>query len=880
MLAQPKPAQKEQSNAPNELASSHKTTTGAATPPLIHPKAPPVQLAVEPGNPLSLIPKHEPASTLMPNNQPVIQMQSNAYSEATPNEFEAETFRIVEPHDEDFERPILGYLVFYEAMRESYTTASTYRYGIANTLARAIDLGNHLFGSHSFAIFASTTGFYAVRIHGHVRPPENQIDEEEVTTTSISGNLSHGGVSGYYLIGLFNRADDLIVATNQARLTQIREELIANVALGEHLVANISGAELFETIDRLIDDDEIDAAANLIAEMGATAFGYLTEEYKQIYVGTLVRAGGNPKEEAALVALFSTITTLDELSAMMAYLDNNELKNEFINVLDDHLVELFYTVGAQFGEGGWLTPDELLEMLRSAILSPSSSMGNPGNIADAITDFVGNTLENLLEIPASPVENAVTALKLTVKIIEALAGNQETIQEIRELLNELGEYYTYAMQGAEIMELNDEFIERILVVIVMQLLLALIGIGNAHALRNIRRRQRRQNNRSESNSNSPGNAQPLHNANENTPGRQAVSYNNEQEVGAESTETNAVVLEEVSPVNEPVQDQPEGFNHASGNLEDYDPNLRELDANTNPHTELELNYSQGYSPYSADNQEPNMVDFNESTLDELVPNHQHTELELNYNQEYSPYSADNQEPNMVDFNESTLDELVPNHQHTELELNYNQEYSPYSADNQEPNMVDFNEHQEVSGGVSGTGLRVGYHHNELNAAEIINGLEVLYDVDAGRPVYVAYDITADVVDRRTASRRRNRSDHSVEGNQSSGAGYRLSGFDRGHLAQRQAFRGNEEAERAADQFTNITPQTPAINRGAGSPWTADERAGIRLAEEYGTVRVRIEPIYLNTFDTLSDGTPIPHAFTRIITGPDGQVLLWNTVLNQ
>jgi DNA/RNA endonuclease G (NUC1) len=181
---------------------------------------------------------------------------------------------------------------------------------------------------------------------------------------------------------------------------------------------------------------------------------------------------------------------------------------------------------------------------------------------------------------------------------------------------------------------------------------------------------------------------------------------------------------------------------------------------------------------------------------------------------------------------------------------------------------------------AGTGNRRGRFFHEYNAAEITSGLRVDYNVAEGRPNVVTYRVDAGIGGQSTVTDRYFTGDMSVEGAQSRNAAYAGSGYDRGHLAQREAFKGSAETERAVDQFTNVVPMHPDLNRGAGSPWRASEADTIRLADQYGSVSVRVEPIYDAKPARLADRTPIPKAIRRTVTSPNGTVLRDATFLNQ
>jgi hypothetical protein len=203
---------------------------------------------------------------------------------------------------------------------------------------------------------------------------------------------------------------------------------------------------------------------------------------------------------------------------------------------------------------------------------------------------------------------------------------------------------------------------------------------------------------------------------------------------------------------------------------------------------------------------------------------------------------------------------------------------------------------------SGTFNRTGMNYKLLNAAEISKGLRVDYDPVAGRPrkiTYKQYSQQKPGADRIAQQTERNfTKDPTTEGAQSTNAAYRKSGFERGHLAPREAFAAADDVdlnpdlpnrlkvtsdqfnhpELAADQFTNVVPMKHELNQG--SEWRASERGTIEKANKFGYVDVEIVPIYDENPPRLRDGTPVPKAVRRTIIGPDGTVLESNTYLNE
>jgi DNA/RNA endonuclease G (NUC1) len=188
---------------------------------------------------------------------------------------------------------------------------------------------------------------------------------------------------------------------------------------------------------------------------------------------------------------------------------------------------------------------------------------------------------------------------------------------------------------------------------------------------------------------------------------------------------------------------------------------------------------------------------------------------------------------------------------------------------------------EASTEKGGTLARSGMSYREFNAAEMTQGLRIDYDPVAGRPRSVSYRVDASAASTSQVAERAFTKDVSVKGAQSKDSAYADSKYDKGHLAQREAFAGYGDAETAADQFTNVVPMKPELNRGAGSPWRAAEADTIRWAKKYGSVTVKVEPIYdASPTEHLRDGTPVPKAIRRTVIAPDGMVLQDVSFLNR
>jgi endonuclease G len=96
--------------------------------------------------------------------------------------------------------------------------------------------------------------------------------------------------------------------------------------------------------------------------------------------------------------------------------------------------------------------------------------------------------------------------------------------------------------------------------------------------------------------------------------------------------------------------------------------------------------------------------------------------------------------------------------------------------------------------------------------------------------------------------------------------YRGSGFDRGHLAPAGDMRWSEKAMSESFYMSNMTPQTPALNRGV---WLRLENAVRHFAEKYAAVLVVCGPVLdgePEAFDAIGFSTriTIPRFFYKVL----------------
>lgn len=137
-----------------------------------------------------------------------------------------------------------------------------------------------------------------------------------------------------------------------------------------------------------------------------------------------------------------------------------------------------------------------------------------------------------------------------------------------------------------------------------------------------------------------------------------------------------------------------------------------------------------------------------------------------------------------------------------------------------------------------------------------------YNEEHEQPDWVAYELTDDEVDM-DGDRCKDcfKRDESITTGSATPADYSSTGFDRGHIAPSADFYQSEEANAETFLMSNMSPQSPGLNRGV---W-ADLEAWVReTALEFGTLYVVTGPVFVNNLGSIGrNQVTIPGYFYKV-----------------
>jgi len=143
------------------------------------------------------------------------------------------------------------------------------------------------------------------------------------------------------------------------------------------------------------------------------------------------------------------------------------------------------------------------------------------------------------------------------------------------------------------------------------------------------------------------------------------------------------------------------------------------------------------------------------------------------------------------------------------------------------------------------------------------GFDLGYNEQFEQAAWVAYVLTRDEIELGTFERTDDfRADTSISSGSATPADYRGSGFDRGHLAPAADMQWDELAMSQSFLMSNMSPQTPAFNRGI---WRRLETAVRKWAVEKDSIYVITGPIFSPNDSLIGEnGVGVPGFYFKVL----------------
>jgi hypothetical protein len=259
---------------------------------------------------------------------------------------------------------------------------------------------------------------------------------------------------------------------------------------------------VFRNIDLLLasgNSDDLEKAADLLAELDATAFSLIDADTRVRYLTALVKAWTLEPQEKAIVEIFKSVTDRGELETVIKQLRGAGIWDQLFDDLDGELWSLLIALGRRFGDKSPLGFDSLLKWLLEAKLIQLvpgvritvkgveislDAVAEAYEAARSFIRFIGNFFESIWMFIAHPekVVDAVGQLaKMSLTVQLASLGHAESIKAVQQALAAIAEQALYALKGAAVTGMGPAIERRVRWAIIWEIASWFIGVGEIRA---------------------------------------------------------------------------------------------------------------------------------------------------------------------------------------------------------------------------------------------------------------------------------------------------------------------------------------------------------------------------------------------------------------
>jgi hypothetical protein len=264
-----------------------------------------------------------------------------------------------------------------------YIKVQAHRYATTTDPTHAVTWGRLLFGTTTWAVVSQTkpSGERLYDVAGldqrlteadlRVQPLDPNARSVPGATGAFFARVLPSLPGGYAVESVYFPDGGRTAPTPQAfagfaeRLAAAREEPRLPLDLAQVRAA------VFSNIDLLLasgDSDDLEKAADLLAELDATAFSLVDADTRVRYLTALVKAWTNEPQEKAIVEIFKSVTSKGELETIIKQLRGAGIWDQLFDDLDSELWSLLIALGERFGDKSPLSLDSLMKWLLEAKL--------------------------------------------------------------------------------------------------------------------------------------------------------------------------------------------------------------------------------------------------------------------------------------------------------------------------------------------------------------------------------------------------------------------------------------------------------------------------------------------------------------------------------
>ena len=395
-----------------------------------------------------------------------------------------------------------------------YAKVHANRYATTNDLTHALTWGQLLFGTTTWVVASRTekSGFskyYVAGLDTRLTEADLKVQQFDVNsprvpgaTGAFSGRVLSILPGGFVVESVFFPDGGRTAPSSAAFAAFTSRAAEARSQPGAPLDIKMVRASVFQNIDRLLatgDSDDLEKAADLLAELNATAFSLLDTATRVRYLEALVRAWTDEPQEQAIVEIFKSVQDQAELNLVIKKLKDARLWDQLFDDLDSELWSLLVTLGERFGDHAPFSLTQLVHLLLEAkliSLAPGVRLTPTGlefsvelvdeayEAARSFVRFVGSAIEGIwmmISHPEKVVEGVEQLVRMSVTLELARWGDPEAIKTVSQALNSMGQKVLFGLKGAAVTGMGPAIQRRIGWAIIWEVASWFIGVGEVKA---------------------------------------------------------------------------------------------------------------------------------------------------------------------------------------------------------------------------------------------------------------------------------------------------------------------------------------------------------------------------------------------------------------
>lgn len=395
------------------------------------------------------------------------------------------------------------------------------QYMITGSIGRAMTNGKMIFGYNNFVIIqdlaALTNNIEKYYVTALVTQGAVYDSEAKFSSSDFKTNIINDPGEKPKIRALWNRMEntrnmriiDVVLQDMDIYPKEIDEYLKTKVVVStiknEFTASPELAKQIFDETDELIKQDKKSEAAEKLATLNEAAFVFLSFDKKLEYIQLLTDVWTWEAQEKAIVEIFKSVASIDELNKVKAALkakklwDGSTMWEKMFADLDNEYWSLLVAMGMKFSKTPYTLAEFktlLWEYVRNITVVGVfiNSKGEPEVIPEALKQiegaargamsFLGGIWDAIVMFVSQPdkiIEGVAQMINLILNLQLVQLGYPPAIEFVNKVFGSISKQVVAAVRGLAILEAEDIVIKKVKWAIIWEVASWFIGVGEVKA---------------------------------------------------------------------------------------------------------------------------------------------------------------------------------------------------------------------------------------------------------------------------------------------------------------------------------------------------------------------------------------------------------------